>query len=63
MELRYKYEQGEQFLIGWFEDYPEYPTQGMDIPDLEKHLLEIYGWIQDGTLEVVQHSGVLQVAI
>lgn len=52
MKLPYTYERGEQFLIGWFVDYPEYPTQGTDIPDLEKHLSEIYQWIADGTLEV-----------
>ena len=62
MELRYKYENGEKFLIGWFEDYPEYPTQGNDIKDLEEHLLEIYEWIKDGTLELTQHYGVLEVS-
>lgn len=48
--------------MGWLEDYPEHPTQGLDIKDLEEHLLEIYAWIQDGTLEVTQHYGVLKVA-
>ncbi|GHV86506.1 hypothetical protein AGMMS50230_21960 [Spirochaetia bacterium] len=62
MKIKYCYEQGEQFLVGWFEDYPEYPTQGEDLPDLEKHLSEIYSWIQDGTLEVKQHHRVLEVA-
>ena len=61
MELRYTYKQGEKYLIGWLSDYPEHPTQGIDIPDLEKHLLEIYGWIKDGTLEVKEHYGVLEV--
>ena len=61
MELRYIYEQGEKHLIGWLLDYPEHPTQGTDIPDLEKHLLEIYGWIKDGTLEVKENYGVLEV--
>jgi hypothetical protein len=62
MELRYKYEHGEKFLIGWLQDYPEYPTQGSDIKDLEKHLSEIYAWIKDGTLETSQYCGVLEVA-
>ncbi|GHV67607.1 hypothetical protein AGMMS49928_04990 [Spirochaetia bacterium] len=62
MEIRYCYEQGEKFLVGWFEDYPEYSTQGVDIADLEQHLLEIYRWIQDGTLEVKQRHRVLKVA-
>jgi hypothetical protein len=58
-----KYEQDGKFLFGWLDDYPEYPTQGTDIKDLENHLLEIYSWIKDGTLEVRQQSGVLKVAV
>ena len=62
MELRYKYEPDGNFLFGWLEDYPEHPTQGTDIKDLEEHLLEIYGWIRDGTLKVNQQCGVLEIA-
>jgi hypothetical protein len=61
MELKYTYKKGEKYLVGWLLDYPEHPTQGVDIPDLEKHLLEIYGWIKDGTLEVKKHYGILKV--
>jgi hypothetical protein len=61
MELRYVYKKGKKYLVGWLLDYPEHPTQGIDIPDLEKHLLEIYGWIKDGTLEVTEHYGTLEV--
>jgi hypothetical protein len=63
MGIKYTYEQGEKYLVGWFVDYPEYPTQGIDIPDLERHLKEIYGWIQDGTLEVERHYRLLEVAV
>jgi len=51
MELSYTYEKGEKYLVGHLDEYPEYPTQGEDIKDLEEHLQEIYNWIQDGTLE------------
>ena len=50
MELPYTYEKGERYLVGHLDNYPEYPTQGEDIQDLEEHLKEIYNWIQDGTL-------------
>lgn len=62
MDLRYKYQQGDKYLVGWLEDYPEHPTQGTDIKDLEEHLAEIHAWIQDGTLEVTEHYGILKVA-
>ena len=50
MELNYTYQKGEMFLVGHLDDYPEYPTQGEDIQDLEEHLKEIFSWIQDGTI-------------
>ena len=50
MEIPYTYEKGERYLVGHLDHYPEYPTQGEDIQDLEEHLKEIYNWIQDGTL-------------
>jgi hypothetical protein len=61
MELPYTYEKGEKFLVGHLDDYPEYPTQGVDLQDLEEHLQDIYGMIQDGTLEPKQH-GILKIA-
>jgi hypothetical protein len=56
MELLYTYEKGEKYLVGHLDEYPEYPTQGEDVNDLEKHLEEIYRWIQDGTLEIKYHG-------
>jgi hypothetical protein len=35
MELSYTYEKGEKYLVGHLDEYPEYPTQGEDIKDLE----------------------------
>jgi translation elongation factor P/translation initiation factor 5A len=61
MELTYTYEKGEHYLVGHLDHYPEYPTQGEDIQDLEEHLKEIYNWIQDGTLER-KYQGVLKIA-
>jgi hypothetical protein len=62
MELKYTYEQDGKFLTGFLDDYPQYPTQGENIQDLEEALKEIYDWIMDGTLPVEAHKGVLQVA-
>jgi predicted RNase H-like HicB family nuclease len=61
MELSYTFQKGENFFVGHLDDYPEYPTQGEDIQDLEEHLKDIYNMIQDGTLESKQH-GILQIA-
>jgi hypothetical protein len=62
LKVSYTYTQEKKFLVGHLDDYPEYPTQGTGIKDLEAGLLEIYNWIQDGTLEVKDRKGVLEVA-
>jgi predicted RNase H-like HicB family nuclease len=51
MEIRYTYKQDGKFLIGHINEYPEYPTQAFSIEELEENLKDIYGMIQDGTLE------------
>ena len=56
MELSYTYEKGEKYLVGHFDAYPEFPTQGENVQDLEEHLIDIYNMIQDGTLEPKQHG-------
>ncbi|GHV40430.1 hypothetical protein AGMMS49546_14320 [Spirochaetia bacterium] len=63
MELKYSYVMDDGFYVGHLDDYPEYTTQGEHKEDFEKSLLEIFGWIQDGTLEVKEHKGVLEVAL
>jgi hypothetical protein len=63
MQLKYAYKKGEQFYIGWLADYPEHPTQGADISELEENLREIYSWIMDGTLEVKQKYNTLEIAV
>ena len=61
MELSYTYEKGEKFLVGHLDDYPEYPTQGVDVQDLEEHLKDIYSILQNGTLKPKLH-GILKIA-
>lgn len=62
MDLKYTYEPDGKFFMGYLDDYPQYPTQGETIEDLEKGLKEIYAWIMDGTLPVESFKGVLQIA-
>jgi len=61
MELYYTYKKGDKFLVGHLDDYPEYPTQGINLQDLEEHLKDIYHMIQDGSLDSKQH-GLLKIA-
>jgi hypothetical protein len=61
MKLNYTYELDDDFYVGHLDDYPEYPTQGENQKDFEENLLDIYEMIQDGTLEVHNKHGVLEV--
>ncbi|MDR1179890.1 MAG: type II toxin-antitoxin system HicB family antitoxin [Spirochaetales bacterium] len=61
MELKYTYTKEKKYLVGYLDDYPEHPTQGIDVKELEANFTEIYTLIQDGTLEVKEHKGVLRV--
>ncbi|MDR3300960.1 MAG: type II toxin-antitoxin system HicB family antitoxin [Spirochaetaceae bacterium] len=61
MELEYTYKQDGKFFVGNLDEYPEYPTQGFSIDELEINLLDIYNMVKDGTLEAKSH-GVFKVA-
>ena len=50
------------FFVGYLDDYPEYPTQGESLQDFEENLMDIYEMIQDGTLDVTEKHGVLEIA-
>jgi len=52
MELRYSWWKEDNFYLGYIDEYPQYPTQGESLDDLENGLKEIYNWIKDGTLKL-----------
>jgi len=63
MKLKYTFKQDGKFFIGRLDEFPEYPTQAFDLPELEANLLDIYEMIQRGELEAGSQHGVLEVAI
>jgi len=63
MQVKYTYKQDGKFLIGHIDEYPEYPTQAFSIDELEANLQDIYGMINDGTLEAHNKHGVMEMAV
>jgi hypothetical protein len=61
IELKYTFEMDGGFYVGHLDDYPEFPTQGENLKDFEDNLLDIYEMIQNGTLDVPQKHGVLEI--
>ena len=63
MEIKYTYKQDGKFLIGHINEYPEYPTQAFSIDELEANLQDIFEMIHDGTLEVYNKHGAMEIAL
>jgi hypothetical protein len=47
MNLKYTYEMDGDFLVGYLDDYPEYPTQGENLKDFEENLLNICDMVRE----------------
>jgi len=62
MQIKYTYKQDGKFLIGHIDEYPEYPTQAFSVKELEENLYDIYEMINNGTLEVYNKHGVMEMA-
>jgi hypothetical protein len=62
MKLSYTYKQDGKFFIGYLDRYREYPTQAFSIQELEANLRDIYTMILDGTLDVRDKHGELEIA-
>ena len=48
--------------IGWFEEYPDYRTQGETFEDLKENLSDIYADFSSDAIPHVRRVGELRVA-
>ena len=46
---KYIYWQDDQIFLGYFEEYPDYWTQGKTIKELKENLIDIYNELTSGT--------------
>jgi hypothetical protein len=59
--VKFVYYQENGLWIGWFEDYPDYRTQGKTLEELKENLKEIYDDINSGKIPFVRRYGELAV--
>ena len=59
---RYVYWKDEDMWLGYFEEFPDYMTQGEDLEDLKENLKDIYATLNSGELPIVRRVGELAVA-
>ena len=52
--LRYVHWQEEDFHLGYFEDYPDYVTQGKTLEELAENLKDLYRDLTSGEVPCVK---------
>lgn len=59
---KFVYWQEGEFWVGYFEEYPDYETQGESLDDLKEHLRDLYKDLTSGELPQIRRVGELDVA-
>ena len=59
---KFIYYQDEDMFIGWFEEFPDYKTQGETLDELKENLKDIYEDLTSGKISTVLRVGELRVA-
>ena len=59
---RYVYWQDEDAWLGYLEEFPDYPTQGKSLDDLEDHLRDLHVDLTGGNVRGARRVAQLQVS-
>lgn len=59
---RYVYWQEGRFWLGYFEEFPDYTTQGESLEDLKDHLKDLYSDFSSGEIPALRRVAELEVA-
>ena len=59
---RFVYWQDEGMWIGYFEEYPNYLSQGETFEELKENLRDIYKEFNEGTIGNIRRADELEVA-
>ena len=58
---RFIYWQGSQMWLGYFEEYPDYMTQGESLDDLKDHLRDLHADLTSGEIPGIRRVAELIV--
>jgi hypothetical protein len=61
-KIRFVYWQDGDAWLGYLEEYPDYPTQGESLSDLQEHLSDLYKDLSSGVIPSVRKIAELQVS-
>ena len=60
--LKYTYWQDGEMWLGYFQEYPDYMTQGENMEELQENLKDIYQELISDNIPFVRHVAELAVA-
>jgi predicted RNase H-like HicB family nuclease len=60
--IRYVYWQDGEMWLGYWEEFPDYMTQGETIDELRENLKDLYDDLTGGQIPAVRRVGEMQVA-
>lgn len=58
---RYVYWRDGDEWLGYFEEYPDYQTQGQSLEDLQEHLKDLYSDLTSGAVPGIRRVAEMQV--
>jgi len=61
-QKKYVYWENDEMWLGYFEEYPDYLTQGETLEALEDNLRDIYSDLSGGSIPHVRKAALLDVA-
>jgi len=59
---RYVYFQDADMWVGYWEEFPDYVTQGKSLADLQEHLIDLHKDLTSGEIPCIHHVGELEIA-
>ena len=59
---RYIFWKDDDMWLGYFEEYPDYMTQGETLEELQENLKDIYKELESGNIPCVRKVAELEVA-
>ena len=59
---KYVYYNDNEMWLGYWEEFPDYMTQGATLKELQENLKDIYKDLTSGEIPCVHHIGELEIA-
>jgi predicted RNase H-like HicB family nuclease len=62
MKAKYVYWQEKDFWVGYFVEFPDYKTQGVNLKELQENLKDLYKDLTSGEIPYIRRVDELEVA-